>query len=340
MSIFKSAYLKLTLFYVLIVMIISVIFSVVLYQVSVREIGNGLNRQTRFLRNLPPEENSFLPLQNLDQIRSEQIETSNHHLYLNLIYWNILILVLSTFASYFLARRTLKPIEEAHLAQNRFTVDASHELRTPLSAMKSEIEVNLRDKNLKVSNARKIFQSNLEEIEKLESLSTALLKLARYQESYQIKFDLYSLSDIITSAYEKVEKSADKKNIEFVVKIPQGKIKGDKSSLVELFIILLDNAVKYSPKNSKIQIMSREHLGQIIIEIKDSGAGIKASDLPHIFDRFYRADSSRSKEKVDGYGLGLSIAKQITEFHKGSIDVESKIGHGSTFIVKLPVVKK
>jgi signal transduction histidine kinase len=238
-----------------------------------------------------------------------------------------------------LAKHTLKPIEQAMEAQNRFTADASHELRTPLTAMRSEIEVNLRNKQLNTTDAKKLLQSNLEEIEKLESLSNALLKLARYQNNFSDDFKDISLQEVIVEAYEKVENLAKRKSIRFDNNLSEIKVLGDQQSLIELFVILLDNAIKYSPEKSKISINFTKLDKHVSVKIKDRGIGIKASELPYIFNRFYRADTSRSKEKVDGYGLGLSIAKSIVEMHKGTIEVNSKPGHGSEVVVKLRVSK-
>jgi len=334
---FKIAYLKLTLFYVLIVMVISVGFSVAIYQISSEELGRGLGRQTGILRdfpmNAPTSRNPII--QDLENIRLQQLEESSNHLQRNLIYFNLLILILSFIISYFLAKRTLKPIEEAMEAQNRFTADASHELKTPLTAMRTEIEVSLRDKGLKISDAKKLLGSNLEEIAKLESLSSALLKLTKLEEEIKLEFKELALSEIITEAFEKVESLAADKNIEFETKFKEVPVRGDRQSLVELFVILLDNAIKYSPKKSKISINIKQEKKYATVSIKDRGIGIKASDLPHIFERFYRADQSRSKEKTDGYGLGLSIAKRIVELHDGEISAKSSPGKGSEFIVKL-----
>jgi len=226
-------------------------------------------------------------------------------------------------------------------AQNRFTADASHELRTPLTAMRTEIEVAIRDKKMNLLEARELLNSNLEEISKLEVLSSALLKLAKNDGQIAKEFSKVVVSDVIIEAYEKVESLAREKEIKIEChpelgsgSLPNVSILGDRQSLTELFVILLDNAIKYSPKNSKIKIVVLEDSKDVSIKISDSGIGIKASDLPHIFDRFYRADHSRNKDKVDGYGLGLSIAKQIVDFHGGNIKAESKAGKGTNFVVK------
>ena len=344
---FKHAYLRLTAFYVLIVMIISVGFSAVLYRVSSSEIGRGLGQQARVLREHPVNVNAPFPIQELEKIRLDQLEESGNHLRMNLVYFNLLILVLSSVVSYFLAKRTLRPIELMVEAQNRFTADASHELKTPLTAMRSEIEVSLRGKKMNLAEAKKLLGSNLEEIGKLETLSNALLKLAKYQEESKLEFKPVSLPEAVTEAYEKVESLAKEKSIEFKNSFEEVEVLGDRQSLVELFVILLDNAIKYSPKKSprwasqseaggsEISIEIEKQDKQALVKVADHGAGIKKSELPFIFNRFYRADSSRNKEKADGYGLGLSIAKAIVELHGGAIEAKSEQGKGSEFTVTL-----
>lgn len=335
---FKSAYLKLSLFYTLIIMIVSVGFSLALYKISTDELGRGLNRQTRALREMPIGNNPTpLPWQELENIRLQQQASSAARLRIYLIDFNLLILIGATVTSYFLAKRTLKPIEESMETQKRFTVDASHELRTPLTAMRAEIEVGLRDKNINLQSARKLLQSNLQEIEKLENLSGALLELAKSQTDLVQDFQTLDIEELIIKAYEKVEKLADQKKIQFKNQLRGIEIQGDERSLVQLFVVLLENAIKYSPQKSYIKIVVKKHDKKAIVSITDQGIGIKAVDLPYIFDRFYRADHSRSKIKADGYGLGLSIAKSIANLHSGNIFVKSQYTKGSTFIVALPI---
>jgi len=337
LEIFRSAYLKLTLFYVLVVMIISVSFSVAIYQISSLELGRGLGRQAKILCEPSGDNHSLAPLEVYEKFRLEQLAESGSHLKLNLAYFNLLILLLSSGFSYFLARRTLRPIEEMVAAQNRFTADASHELKTPLTAMRTEIEVNLRDKKTTLAQTKKLLTSNLEEIGKLESLTNALLKLAKNRDDLKLYFKTVSLPEIAVEAYEKVASLADKKSIRFKNHFEKISILGERQSLVELMVILLDNAIKYSGAKSKISIRISKKDKSAVIEVADSGVGIKASELPYIFNRFYRADISRSKEKVDGYGLGLSIAKSIVELHGGEISATSTPGKGSEFRVKLPL---
>lgn len=338
MNLHKSPYLRLTLFYVLIVMTVSVLFSVVIYNISSSEIESGLGRQTTVLKNMSimtiilPQ-----PFQDIERIRLSQLEESQDSLRLKLIYLNLFILFVSSGLCYYLAKKTMHPIEETLFAQNCFTADASHELRTPLTAMRTEVEVALRDKNISLNEAKALLQSNLEEIAKLESLSNALLKIARSQESVKANFEKISLPEVITEAYEKIEILARKKSIIFENHTIPVEIMGDSRNLKELFVILLDNAVKYSDEKSKIIINMLKEKKHVTIAIKDHGIGIKSGDLPYIFNRFYRADNSRSRENIGGYGLGLSIARNIVEMHDGAITVESTHGVGSEFKVAFPL---
>jgi signal transduction histidine kinase len=145
---------------------------------------------------------------------------------------------------------------------------------------------------------------------------------------------------VLKEAIARAHKVAELKKITIQNKAEDLQVVGNQDSLVQLFAILLDNAIKYSPAESVITLSTNAKGGNALISVADKGHGIKAEDLPHIFDRLYRADQSRTKQKVEGYGLGLSIAKKIVELHKGAIDVSTKVDHGSTFTVRIPLAAK
>jgi signal transduction histidine kinase len=332
---FQSATLRLTLWYLALILALSVFFSVLLYRALTIEITETLGRQERAYRALPPAIGMVFHDDELARLRREQLEESRQRILLQIIYANLLIVAAGGLASYALARRTLQPIEEAHQAQVRFTADASHELRTPLTAMKTEIEVALREPKLSKEQVKELLSSTVEEIDKLETLSTALLTLA-HAEDKAIAISNCKVEEIIRDAALRVRRKAKKHNIT-VEEVPLNlQVHGECTTLVELVIILLDNAVKYSPEDSAIRVVTKAKNDQVEIAVHDEGQGIKASDVPHIFQRFYRADTSRTKQKTSGYGLGLSIAKQIVDRHNGTIDVVSVLGKGSTFTVTLP----
>ena len=133
-------------------------------------------------------------------------------------------------------------------------------------------------------------------------------------------------------------KPAELKKISLKTDIKDLAVHGDRDSLVDLVSILLDNAIKYSSKNGQVSLSVGKKDKSAVLIVKDNGQGIRAVDLPHIFDRFFRADSSRSKDSSDGYGLGLAIARKIADLHDASLEVKSTVGKGSTFTVRLPQV--
>jgi signal transduction histidine kinase len=222
--------------------------------------------------------------------------------------------------------------------QNRFIGDASHELRTPLTSLKTAMEVTLRDKNLSLLNAKKTIKESITEINRLQSLSEGLLQLTQYQKpNGNLQFQKVILSEVIEEAIKKIEPLAKQKVITIDYKVEGYEINGNKFGLIDLLVILLDNAVKYSHKNTTVTITSHKTDRLVLLSVNDQGVGIAEKDLPHIFDRFYRADSARTKTAEGGYGLGLSIAKKIVEAHHGTIAVESRLGQGSKFTVLLPI---
>jgi two-component system, OmpR family, sensor histidine kinase CiaH len=333
---FQKARVKLTSWYLLIIMLISITFSMVIYSGVNGELGRFQRAQEMRLRRerelilpapLPPE---------LNRVDVQFINAARMRLTLTLILINLGIFGIAGVAGYFLAGRTLKPIQEMVNEQNRFITDASHELRTPLTSLRTSIEVNLRNKDIALDEAKKLMKSNLEDVESLQVLSDGLIKLAYYQKpNGNLNFEDLSLKEIINSAVDRVKAMAFSQKIKINVKAENYKIKGDKKSLIELFTILLDNAIKYGRKNSAIMILANKQDGKTTISVSDKGIGIADQDLPHIFDRFYRAEKSRSKANVSGYGLGLSIAKKIVEAHRGVINVRSEKDKGTTFTVIL-----
>lgn len=334
---YHNASVKLTIVYVAIVVVISAIFSGAFYSVTSSEISRGLDRQALRLRGLPGNIFISVPNDQLNSIRNQQLEDSLEHLRLSLIYVNLLILLASSALSYYFARKTLKPIEEAMETQKRFSADASHELRTPLTAMRAEIEVNLRNQKLSLQEAKDQLKSNLEEIAKLEYLSNTLLTLAKYDEHPELDFKIIALREVVKEACEKVVSVTRNKKIALKVRLNKVAVKGDRQSLIELLIIVLENAIKYSPANSAIEIIMKKANKRALVEISDHGLGIKPQDLPHIFERFYRSDTARIKQGTTGYGLGLSIAKRIAELHGGTISAQNNSDKGAKFILSLPI---
>lgn len=327
---FKSATLKLTTWYLGILIAISLLFSVVIYSIASSEVGNRIG----YFRSAPQLSFNINNSTVFDDYRELQIHTAEKNLISSLIITNICIWIAGGIGSYYLARRTLEPIEEAHEAQSRFTSDASHELRTPLASMKTEIEVALRDANVTKPEMREILESNLEEVNKLSNLSHMLLQLSRLDHN-SIAQERVPLAETVASAVERFNKQEDR--IKFNGSKSSHIVLANASSVEELLAILLDNALKYSPQDSKVIVNPLHKKGMAGFEVINTGEGIAPDVLPHIFDRFYRADISRTSGAKKGYGLGLALAKRIVELNKGELSVSSAPNQPTTFKVYLPI---
>jgi signal transduction histidine kinase len=331
---FRSATFKLTLWYLGIAMAISILFSVALYSVTTGELKRGLHNESQSLYNQFPV---FQGDPRFGFNSNPFYQSSAHRILLRLLGFNVLVLVLAGGSSYLLAKRTLGPIEVAHLQQKRFTSDVSHELRTPLTAIRMESEVALLNAKIPAKELRQTLESNLEEVDKLENLINNLLRLSRLEaDELKQNFGVLTNTEIVSTAIKSVSKLAGHHSIVIDQNVMEAKLPGDIESLSQLLVILIDNAIKYSPNGSGITIESKPGKDSVIFKVKDSGTGIEPLALEHIFDRFYRADSSRAKTNIEGFGLGLSIAKMIAEIHQGHITISSQLEKGTTATVKLP----
>ena len=333
---FTTARIKLTVWYLLIIMLISVMFSFTLYRTLTAELERGFHRISQRYT----EEYGLIPQSATpDVLEPAYLQATEDRIIWTLVYINLIILGVSGVGGYILAGVTLKPIREMVDEQNRFVTDASHELRTPLTSLRSEIEVYLREKKPTLVEAHALITSNLEEVNNLQILSDRLIQLAQYQQSpKQQVFAAIALGEVLEHAIKKAQKPANQKHIALHASIEPCSIQGDNESLVQIFSILLDNAIKYSPKNTTVTIRAKKIDDSVAVTVTDEGIGIEEKDKKHIFDRFYRADTSRTKQDIPGYGLGLSIAKKIIHQHKGSIQVTSAIDKGTTFTVQLPII--
>jgi heavy metal sensor kinase len=215
--------------------------------------------------------------------------------------------------------------------ERQFTADASHELRTPLAAMQAILGV-IREGERPVGEYRQALDDLAEETNHLRGLTEDLLRLARGEDKTTITCERVALSDLLTDLTDSLRPLAEAKGLGLRVQVPEGLIlSGDTDALIRLFVNLMDNAIKYTERG-EITISARAAKREIIVDITDTGIGIPPQHLPHIFDRFYRVDPARS---AGGAGLGLAIARQISQSHGGRLEVRSTPGEGSTFTVYL-----
>ncbi|KHF27621.1 Sensor histidine kinase YycG [Anoxybacillus sp. BCO1] len=254
----------------------------------------------------------------------------------------VLFIAVAIAFSYFMSKRALVPIQDAYNRQRQFVADASHELRTPLSVIFSSVEALKMDMSL-TSDAfsRKTIERLGDETKRMTKLINDLLTLARTDDAkLQIEKKPFDLRACAQHTLHSLQELANKKNIALQFHASeQIEFVGDEDKCTQLLYILLDNAIKYTPEGGTVSLSLKQHVTKqrkvVEISVSDTGIGIAPEHLPHIFDRFYRADKARTRQ-IGGHGLGLSIAKWIVEAHNGHIQVESDVGKGTTFTLTFP----
>ena len=232
-------------------------------------------------------------------------------------------------------------------ALRRFTADASHELKTPLTVVRADIERAMHPAATSHERAQALEEA-MQEIARMSDLVDSLLTLARADEG---RFDLYrepvQLDALVRDVFETAVILGE--DAEVSVSLPlveDAVVLGDPTRLRQLFLNLVTNAIKYTPKGGHVELtLSLRNNNEIGFAVRDTGVGIAAADLPHVFDRFWRADRARSRRGPDGkglaertgFGLGLAISQWIAQAHGGTLTAHSRLGRGSTFTVLLPV---
>lgn len=233
----------------------------------------------------------------------------------------------------------LKPVEEAWLQQKRFVADASHELKTPITVILTNTGILLSHREDTVARQQKWVEYIRDEAGRMRDLVEDLLFLARGDSGKGPRRDPAPIdfSELVWSALLPFEPVAFEAGVELGSQVPPGlKVSGRSDQLRRLVTILLDNAAKYAGVKGKVDVaLKKPEKGGILLTVRNTGPAIPPEHLPHLFERFYRADDSRARTS-GGYGLGLSIAKTIVDNHGGTISVSSREGEGTTFSVRLP----
>jgi signal transduction histidine kinase len=317
---FRAARLRLTAWYLLILAIIVAVLSVVLYRLL-------LLAQEAELHAAPT--GSQHPLIHAFA-RDEVI------LAYQMVAVDLGVLLLAAAGAYFLAGRTLRPIEASMERQRRFAAAASHELRTPLTALQGNLEVALLNRR-SVDEYEQLLREAVADTERMGHLVKDLTLLARPEaDTTVLRLEPIDVRDAAIAALKDVEiLAADKgQRLEVALGGPLP-VQGDAARLRQVFVNLLENAIRYTPEGGEIRVVGRREHGHAVLEIRDTGPGIAAEDLVRLFEPFYRADQARSSS--DHVGLGLSLASWIVHAHTGQIEAASQLGVGSSFTVSLPL---
>jgi heavy metal sensor kinase len=231
--------------------------------------------------------------------------------------------------------KTLERLEKLFGSQQRFLADVSHELRTPLTVIKGNIGI-IRKFGVDEESMVGIDS----EVDRLTRMVGDLLLLNQAESgSLSLDFVKVDLGSVLVEVMQQMVVLARGKVKLELVSIDQVIINGDQDRIKQVFLNLISNAITYTPKKGLVEVKLQKGNGQAVFSVKDSGPGISPDDLPHIFERFYRGDKSRQHTATSGFGLGLSIARWITEKHGGKIEVESQPGQGTTFRVYFPLVE-
>ena len=227
-------------------------------------------------------------------------------------------------------------IEDSFVRIAQFTSDVSHELRTPVAALKTGTEVIL-SKERTAEEYRDLLENNLSTLERMSRMISDLLELSRSDSgANNLHLKSFDLGNTLKELQNKIGLISEAKSISILFnEVPDFQITGDQDLLRRVFSNLLDNAIKFTSSGGNVSITIEDRDNDVVTCIKDTGIGIAEAHLEKVFDRFFRVDSSRSRD-TGGTGLGLNICKNIVAFHKGTIKVESQLGVGSTFVVTLP----
>ena len=232
--------------------------------------------------------------------------------------------------------QTLERLETLFTSQQRFLADVSHELRTPLTVIKGNVGLMRRMKSLDEESLTSIDQ----EAGRLTRLVGGLLLLAQAESgSVSLNMKPVELDTLLLDVFQEMKVLAGEKVELQLTEIDQVQVNGDRDRLKQVLLNLVGNAIQYTPQDGNVFMSLGKVAEQARLIIRDTGPGIPAEDLPHIFERFYRAEKSRTRGKTTGFGLGLSIAHWIVEKHGGRIEVDSKDGQGTTFCIWLPLTQ-
>ena len=318
---------RLTLSYLGVIMFLTIIFSVVIYQIASFQIGAPLP-QARFGQ-------GGIGRELLEELFAERATQARLGVFGSLVFLNIVMLCFGAVMSYYLARRTLEPIESAMDAQAKFVSDASHELRTPLTAMQTTNEVALRRKKLTLDGAKEVIAGNIEEVMKLRSLTESLLGMAEQQNASLERGDVV-VSEVVQEVAATLAPLAEPRSVVIKDETNGFVVHTNRAALQQILKVYLENAIAYAPDNSAVKVVAQRQNKVSVVSVLDQGPGVPKDLRRKVFERFYRVDPSRTTlYGTVGSGLGLAIAKSIADHQGFKLDVRSNKPAGAVFRIHI-----
>jgi len=249
-------------------------------------------------------------------------------------------LLFAAVSGIFLAARSLAPVRLAYVRQRDFVANASHELRTPLTMVRADAEVLLRDRGHLNEDQAALLEDVVLEASHMAALANKMLDLARLDAGQlHLEQEVIDLTSLARDIARRAEALAREQDVQ--LRVADGNavlVVGDPILLEHLVMILVDNAIKYNRPRGEVFLSTRATDDEAVLEVRDTGIGIDAEHLPHLGERFYRIDKARSRE-AGGAGLGLSIVRGVADMHKGTFQIESEPGGGTTAVLRLPLLK-
>ena len=251
----------------------------------------------------------------------------------------LLALLIATVVGHILSGKAMIPLRAAYEKQRQFAADASHELRTPLAVVMASADLLESDPSIKSPFLKQVIADVRDEVKKMTKLVSDLLIVARSDnKALKLKPTKFDLGAVVAQTARLMQPLAEQKKITLVAEeMPKNMIYADEQKIRQLILILVDNAVKYTPEGGCVTVQfCKAEKGKVAFAVADTGIGIAKEDQDKVFDRFYRVDKARSRE-MGGNGLGLAIAQEIVNMHRGNISLSSELGKGTTFVVTLRV---
>lgn len=325
---FSRARVRLTVFYILVLMVVVSLLSVAVYALAV-----GARREPAHARL------ELLEIPRRAELHEDPLDDYAQDVLRALLLGDVLALAAAAALGYLLAGSTLRPIRDAVAAQERFFAQAAHDLRTPLAVMRTEAEVALARRDLSADEAGGVMRSQVEEISRLSLLVDGLLQISRPSPLGRPGGEALPVARLVESVVERLSGLAQRGGVRLVLAAAAtGTVRGERADLERAISNVVDNAIKYTPAGGAVEVKVARVGHRVQVVISDTGIGIGEEDLPRVGEPFFRTDAAAAVHEA-GTGLGLAIVDRIVRGHRGALRVASRSGVGTSVTLEFPAAR-